>query len=119
MTTPDGTKQARFSGESHRQLMALAAELKGTADDALRYLIGLSTIRVPVSDIQRERWTAAARAAGVPVDEFIRLRVEACLTFGTDGTGIRRILDGVDALCRHAGLHGRPVNRASTDAAHQ
>ena len=104
MTTPEGTKQARVSAEAHRRLMDLALELKGTADDALRHLLGMSAVRVPVTDIQRERWAEAARRSGVPLAEFVALRVEACLMFGTDGVAIRRMVDGVDALCRNAGL---------------
>jgi len=115
MTTPDGTKQARFTLESHRKLMDLAAQLGGTADDALRHLLGLSTIRVPVTDIQRDRWIEAAEATGVSVDEFVRLRIEACLQFGTDGIAIRRVVDGVDALCRQAGLRPVRVDPKSTD----
>src|SRR5690348_3518649 len=106
MTTPDTTKQARFSIEAHRRLTELAASLNGTADDALRHLLGMSTVRVPVTEIQHKRWKAAAQTAGVSVDEFIRLRVEACLQFGTDGVVIRRLVDGVDALCRNAGVPG-------------
>lgn len=114
MTTPDGTKQARFTAEAHRKLMELAAQLGGTADDALRHLMGLSTIRVPVTDVQRRRWIAAAEATGVSVDEFVRLRIEACLQFGTDGVAIRQIYDGVNALCRQAGLRPVPVDSRST-----
>lgn len=115
MTTPDATKQARFTLESHRKLMDLAAELGGTADDALRHLLGLSTVRIPVTEIQHARWKDAAQRTGVTVDEFVRLRVEACLQFGADGAGIQRIVNGVDALCRQAGLRPRYVDPQSTD----
>lgn len=93
--------------------MELAAE-KGTADDALRYLLGLSTIRVEVTEEQRRRWIAAADAAGVPVDDFIRLRIEACLQFGTDGAVLVQLVNGVDALCRQAGLRPVLVDRRPT-----
>lgn len=95
--------------------MALAAALGGTADDALRHLLGMSTIRVAVTDIQRRRWIAAADATGVSVDEFVRLRIEACLQFGTDGVAIQRVVNGVDALCRQAGLRPVHVDPKSTD----
>lgn len=114
MTTPEPTKQARFSWGAHRELMQLADELGGTADDALRHLLGQSTVRVPVTDEQRHRWEAAAEDAGVPVDDFIRLRIEACLQFGTDGAVLAQLVNGVDALCRQAGLRPVRVDRRST-----
>lgn len=114
---PDNDRQVRVSSQAHEQLMRLAKQLHGSADVALRHLLGMSTIRVQVTDEQRERWREAARRTGVPVDEFIRLRIEACLQFGTDGAAVQRILNGVDALCRASGLvprhvdpHNIPVN---------
>ena len=118
MSTPDGTKQARFSLEAHQSLMALAARLDGTADDALRHLLGLSTVRIGVTDEQRARWEAAAQRCGVSVDEFIRLRIEACLQFGTDGEAIQRIFLGVDALCRQAGLRQPSVDNGPSVRSH-
>lgn len=117
MSTPDNTKQARFSLEAHRALMSLAADLGGTADDALRHLLGLSTIRVAVTDSQRRRWIAQAEALGVPVDEFVRLRIEACLQFGADASAVQGIYERVDALCQAAGLRPGPVNAPSTSSA--
>lgn len=114
MTTPDTSKQARFSAEAHRALMQLAAEIGGTADDALRHLLGPSTIRVSVTEAQRWRWLAEAEKAGVPVNEFIRLRVEACIQFGADGNALQAIFERVDALYRRAGLGAPPVNPPST-----
>jgi hypothetical protein len=116
MTTPDNTKQARFSLEAHRALMDLAAELGGTADDALRHLLGLSTIRVAVTEVQRRRWIAQAQATGVPVDEFIRLRIEACLQFGADAATIQQMYNDVDALCVAMGVRRQPVYPLSTEA---
>jgi hypothetical protein len=104
MSTPENTKSAKFSAETHEALMALGRDLGETADGALRHLLGMSTIRVEVTDIQRARWTAAAHKAGVSVDEFVRLRVEACLMFGIDYDGLAWIHAGVDALCKQAGL---------------
>jgi hypothetical protein len=105
MTTPDSTKHARFSLEVHAQLMALARDLDGTADDALRHLLGMSTVRVPVSDLQRARWTAAAHAIGLSVDEFVRVRMEAFLAFGGNPATLYGIYTGVYELCRKAGLN--------------
>lgn len=114
MTTPDTTKQARISAEAHTKLMALAAQLDGTADDALRHLLGLSTIRVAVDDVQRRRWIAAAEAVGVTVDEFVRRHVETGLQLGKSAATIDQIFYRVDALCRQAGLRPDPVNPKSS-----
>jgi hypothetical protein len=115
MTTPDGTKQARLSAETHRRLMGLAAELGGTADDALRHLLGLSTIRVPVTEAQRRRWIGQAQAAGVTVEQFVELRVEAAIQYGTDAAAIQQIWHGVNQLCAAAGLRHPAVNPQSTE----
>lgn len=104
MTSPTDTKTVRVALDTHTQLHDLAAQLNGTADDAVRHLLGLSTIRVPVSDIQRKRWTDSARAAGVSVDEFVKMRVEAAMEFGTDPSTIRQIWSTVNALAGAAGI---------------
>jgi hypothetical protein len=104
MTTPDGTKSAKFSPETHTALMALARDLDETADGALRHLLGLSTIRVEVTDVQRARWTAAAHKIGVSVDEFVRLRVEACVQFGINPAAVYGIYTGVYELCKAQGI---------------
>jgi hypothetical protein len=130
MTTPDGTKQARLSADTHRELMELAAYLGGTADDALRHLIGLSTIRVPVTDIQRQRWNNAAAELGVSTEEFVRLRIETTLSTGGRPefhqlTALRRDADvnretlnqiyyRVDALCRYVDRGTGAVDKQST-----
>lgn len=77
-------KQLRVSADTHRRVHNIAAKFQGTADDAIRYLLGQDVVRVPVTDRQRERWTAAAEAAGVPLPEFIAMRVEAAISFGSD-----------------------------------
>ncbi|MEV8530102.1 hypothetical protein AB0451_39520 [Streptomyces sp. NPDC052000] len=117
MATPDTSKQARVSADTHRQLMELANQLGGTADDALRHLLDPSTIRVSVTEAQRWRWLVEAKKVGVPVDEFIRLRVEACIQFGADGNALQAIYQRVDALHQRAGLGAPAVNPQSTGPA--
>lgn len=104
MTTPDGQKSSKFTPEAHALLMALARDLDGTADDALRHLLGMSTIRVEVTDLQRDRWTRAADDLGVSVDEFVRLRVEASLRFDLDRETLNQIFYRVDGLVRAVGV---------------
>lgn len=101
MTTPPSTpntKTIRVSHEAHKQLHDLAAKLNGTADDALRYLLGVSTVRVPVTDVQRERWTEAAQTAGVSLPQYVTMRVEAVLQFGADPAWLGMIYDRVNGL---------------------
>lgn len=104
MTAPVQYKTIKVSAETHRQIHDLAARLGGSADDALGHLLDASTIRVPVSDIQRERWSGAAAHAGVSLPEFIRMRVEAALTYGTDPGTLNMIYRDVHALCIANGI---------------
>lgn len=91
MTAPTPQKSLRVSEEVHRAVHDLAQKINGSADDALGHLLGESTVRVPVTDRQRHRWTVAAREAGVTVDQFVMMRVEAALQFGSDPTTLKLI----------------------------
>lgn len=116
MATPtgsNGTKTIRVSLETHKRLMDLADRLDGSADDALNHLLGASTVRVPVSDIQRDRWSEAAHAAGVSLPEFVKMRVEAALQYGADPRGLQMIYDQVCAIARHTGMRRRPVDQST------
>lgn len=115
MTTPDGTKSAKFSPEVHTRLMALARDLDGTADDALRHLLGMSTIRVEVSEVQRDRWSRAADDLGVTVDEFVRLRVEASIRFDLDRETLNQIFYRVDGLFHAVGVPPEQVSPRLVD----
>lgn len=110
MSTPESTKSAKFSAEVHQALMALARDLDETADGALRHLLGMSTIRVEVTDVQRARWTAAAHKTGVSVDEFVRLRVEASLQYHLDRETINQIFYRVDGLFRSGNVYPELLN---------
>lgn len=80
MSTPANTKTVRVSNETHKAINDLAAELGGSVDDALRHLMGESTVRVPVSTVQRDRWTLAAQTAGVDLPHFVAMSVERGMT---------------------------------------
>lgn len=114
MTAPIESKSAKFSPEVHAEILRVAREIGGTMDDALRHVLGMSTIRVPVTDVQRERWTEAADVVGVTVEQFVLLRVESALYYNTTADAIYSIYTGVTELCRAEGLeppliehHGR------------
>lgn len=100
--------------DAHAELMKIAHGIDGTANDAVRHLLGLGSVRIKLTDGQAERWQEAADRVGVTLEQFVILRIEACLQFGTDGAAIQRILNGVDALCRTAGLRPRHVSPGST-----
>lgn len=103
MTTPEppsDSKTVRVRAETHRRIMALADRLEGSADDALSHLLGESTIRIQVSDSQRHRWSESAHAAGVSLQEFIKLRVEAAIQFGSDPDTLRLIYQEVRRIAR-------------------
>lgn len=111
-TTP-GTKTIRVSLETHKRLMDLAEQLDGSADDALNHLLGVSTVRVPVSDIQRQRWANAAHASGVSLAQWVVLRVEAALQWQSDPTGLRLVYDQVLEIARHVGMRRRIVDQST------
>lgn len=104
MTSPVTYKTLKVSPETHQQVHDLAAKLGGSADDALAYLLSASTVRVPVSDIQRERWNQAAHADGMPLAEFVKMRVEAAIAYGADQYGLTLIFEHVQALTKAAGV---------------
>jgi hypothetical protein len=93
--------------------MDLADRLDGSADDALGHLLGSSTVRVPVSDIQRERWSEHAHRMGVSLPEFVKMRVEAAVQYGADPGGLQKIYDQVTEICRFLGMRRRYVNQST------
>jgi hypothetical protein len=116
MATPPGnpnTKTVRVGFDTHQALHDLAHQINGTADDAIRHLLGLSTVRVPVSEIQRQRWIAAARDAGVSVHEFVKMRVEAAIQFGADPTGLQTVYEHVRGIARALNLRQVPSTQST------
>jgi hypothetical protein len=108
--SPNSTKTIRVSIETHKRLMDLADRLEGSADDAMNHLLGSSTVRVPVSDIQHKRWSEAAHEAGVGLAEFVKMRVEGALHYGADPAGLQQIYHQVTAIARHVGMRRRAVD---------
>lgn len=101
MSTTDprkGHKQLRVSDDTHNRVHNIADMLKGTADDAIRYLLGAATVRVPVTDIQRTRWAREADRAGVGLPEWVAMRVEAAIQYGTDPSTCRQIWQTVNQI---------------------
>jgi hypothetical protein len=111
--TNNGTRTIRVSLETHKAVMDLADRLDGSADDALNHLIGASTVRVPVSDIQRQRWSRAAHDAGVSLPEFVKMRVEAALQWGGDPGVLGTIYDQIIKVCQHTGMRRRVVDQST------
>ncbi|HEX5566668.1 MAG TPA: hypothetical protein VFY14_07015 [Streptomyces sp.] len=109
MTAPTETKTVRLSPEMHKAVHDLAARLKGTADDAIRHLTSPDTLRVPVTEIQRERWEAYAEASGVPVADFIKLRVESALEYGCDPGTMHLAMDYLRAIARRMDIKVIPT----------
>lgn len=110
MTAPVEYKTLKVSPEVHRKIHTIAAKLETSADGAIASLLDSSTVRVPVSEQQRERWTEAAESVGVPVEEFVKLRVEAALQYTGDPAALRTIYDHVFAIAYHHGI--TPVRSA-------
>lgn len=104
MTSPVTYKTIKVSPETHKRVHDLAAKLGGSADDALDHLLGTSTVQVPVTAIQRRRWNEAADAQGMLLPEFVKMRVEAAITYGADPHGLTLIFEHVQALTKAAGI---------------
>jgi predicted transcriptional regulator len=110
MATPPEYKTIKVSPEVHRKIHTIANDMNTTADGAIAFLLGVSTVRVPVSDVQRDRWKAAAEAAGVSLAEFVVLRVESAIQYTGDPQAFKTIYDHVFAIAYHQGL--TPVRAA-------
>jgi hypothetical protein len=104
MTAPVQYKTIKVSAATHRQIHDLANRLGGSADDALAQILSPYTVRIPLTPAQYDRWTQGARAAGVSLDQFAQLRVEAALMFGTDPGAIGLMYRNIAALCTAAGI---------------
>jgi hypothetical protein len=122
MTTPDDRKTLKVSPVIHARIMDLAAELGGSAEDALSHLLGETALRVPVSPVQLARWTSVARSLGTPVTEFVRTRVESTLLAPQNDETMKQIFYRIDIIMKHFGISARPkstrrqgVPKASTD----
>lgn len=110
MTSPPDTKTVRVSRQTHAALHDLANRLSGragTADEAIQYLLGMSAVRVPVTDTQRARWAEYAKASGISLAQWVTLRVEAAIQYGNDPGTMHIVLDHVRALAAHAGIKVR------------
>lgn len=92
--------------ELHARLARLQDSLPGCKSmaDAIAVLMSPRFVRVHVTPAQRARWDAAAAENGVPVDEFVRSRVEAAIMYGADPGILRRVHDMTYALARSAGV---------------
>jgi hypothetical protein len=104
MTAPVEYKSIKVSPETHRLIHDLAAEMGGSADTALAHLLATSTVRVPLTPHQYDRWKAKASETGVDVAEFVRNRIEAALLYGTDPGAIGLMYRNIEALCVSAGI---------------
>jgi hypothetical protein len=82
----------------HSRVHQLAAQLGSSADEAIRVLTDESTVRLPLSPEQYERWHAYAAAAGIPLADWITHRIEAAIQYGTDQGTMGEVLKGVRVL---------------------
>lgn len=108
MTSPVTYKTVKVSPEIHERIHSIAGKLNGSADDAIAWLLGAGTVRVPVSEAERARWTAAAEERGLSVPEWVKLRCEAALLLGCDPgllfQHVHRIGKNTDIIARAVGV---------------
>lgn len=120
MSAPVEYKTIKVSPDIHRRIHSIAAKLETTADGAIAFLLGSGTVRVPVSDTERDRWNTAAQHAGLSVEEFVKLRVEAALALGCDPgilhANIERIGRAVHTMARTVDALGRAAVIVPPDA---
>ena len=106
MTTPDDRKTLQVSPDVHAAVYELATRLGTSANGALGHLLDKSTIRVQVSEAQRDRWAVAAVKQGLSLSDWISHRIEDALrhTPERDRETLAQIFYRVDMLCQQAGL---------------
>jgi hypothetical protein len=106
MTAPTERKTVQVSADVHALLFERATELDTTAEGVLRRLLDTSTVHIPCTPAQRQRWQLAADATGVRLEEWLSLQTELNLQRPetADSHTIRQIFYRVDALCQHAGV---------------
>ena len=85
----------KVTPDVHKAVLDRAKAEGTSADEAIRDLLGASaaSVRIPLAGIQRKRWEDAARDAGVPLGQFITMRVEAALQWGVDPGLISQLRD--------------------------
>lgn len=98
MSNPPARKSFKVSTDVHSRVHQLAGQLGASADEAIRLLVDESTIRLPLSPVQYEKWHAYAAAAGIPLAEWITHRVEAAIQYGTDQGTMAEVLKHVRTL---------------------
>lgn len=106
MTTAEERKTMQVSPGVHAAVHELATRLGTSADGVLRYLLDPYTIRVQVSEAQRDRWAVAAVKEGLALPQWVSHRIEAGLTHdpAQDRETLNQIFYRVKALCGAAGL---------------
>lgn len=102
-------RSLKVSTPVHSAVHHLATQLGKSADEAIRLLVDPSTVRLPLSTTQHERWTAYAQASGIPLADWITQRVEAAIQYGSDPGTMHLVLKHVRALAEHAGLDPVPA----------
>lgn len=111
MVTPPQAKNVRLSAETHARLAAVADTIGGTMDDAVAHLLAEGAVRVPASAQERHRWSQAAAHIGVPLEEFVRHRVEAYMQFGCDQAGVMHVYEYVRGIAEAVGAEPVHVYR--------
>lgn len=102
MTSPNERRTIKVSARVHHRVHEMADRMEVGAGRVVEHL--LDAVHVPLSEIQRQRWEAAARAAGVPLAEWIVLRVEAAAEFGHDPGAMGVALDYLRSISAHLGV---------------
>jgi hypothetical protein len=104
MNSPPERKSIKVSKGVHSRVYEVADSLGASAHEAIRILTDPSTVCLPLSTPQHERWNAYAEAAGIPLAAWIEQRVEAAIQYGSDPGTMHLVLDTVRALAREAGV---------------
>jgi hypothetical protein len=103
MTAPINTTTIRVSTEMRDRIMAMAKSRRQSADEVLADLLNPSTVIVPLTRVQHQRWRDAAAAIGVTLSQFVSLRVEYAMG-GMDVSMLERMFYTVRAIAQHHGV---------------
>lgn len=98
MSNPPDRKSLKVSTRVHSRVHQVASELSTSAAEAIGLLVDPSTVCLPLSPEQHEKWTSYAEASGIPLAEWITHRIEAAIQYGTDQGTMIEVLKGVRTL---------------------
>lgn len=110
-----GEKTLRIGVPTHEKFIAMQHDLRArNADELVALLIAENTVKIPLNDTVRGRWTEAAKEAGYELDHWIALIIESYIAYGASPGRIEMTLNrSLGILARAAAALERPEQGGS------